>query len=247
MYRALALVALLLLAACSSKKDVPITAANQAAIYFQEGETQFESGLYQDAIASWEKVRESFYSPELNTLAELKIAEAHFLAEDYLEASVAYEEFLKNYPDHARTPDVLYQLGVAYNNQMRKPDQDQTATRNALSTFRTLQTRFPDDPRNSEAQTYIDNSLNQLAASEVVVAKFYLKIGHYAAAINRIEGLFRQYPDYDGKDEAYLYLGQAFFKSGNRDKAIEAFNTLYNNYPGSAYVSDAEKFVRKHF
>jgi len=246
MYRVLGLFVLLLLAACSSKTAVP-TDENQAAVYFQKGESYFESGLYHDAIASWEKVRESFFSPELNTLAELKIAEAHFLGGEYLEASVAYEEFLKNYPNHARTPDVLYHLGIAYNNQLRSPDQDQTATRNALSTFRALQTRFPDDPRTGEVQADIVRCLNRLGANELVVAKFYLKTGHYSAAINRIEGLFKRYPDYYKNDEAYLYLGQAYFKSGDREKAIEAFNTLSNAYPRSEYVSDAEKFVKKHF
>ncbi len=246
MYRLLGLLALLLITACSSK-TAPPSDFKEAAVHFQQAEDYFERGLYQDAIASWEKVRESYYSPELNTLAELKIAETHFLAKDYLEASVAYEEFLKNHPGHARLPDILYQLGIAYYNQLRSPDQDQTATRNALSTFRTLQTRYPDDARASEVQSYIDACLNQLATSELIVAKFYFKTGHYAAAINRINGLREKFPDFESLDEAYLYLGQAYFKNGDRDKAIEAFNALRNTYPASRYITDAEKFVKKHF
>ncbi|HKJ29303.1 MAG TPA: outer membrane protein assembly factor BamD, partial [Desulfuromonadales bacterium] len=89
----LLLLALFLIPACSSKV-VPVE--KNAAFYFQEGEEFYEKGLYKDAIASWEKVRDSYYSPELNTLAELKIAEAHFLGEEYIEAAVAYEAFLQN-------------------------------------------------------------------------------------------------------------------------------------------------------
>jgi outer membrane protein assembly factor BamD len=246
MFRVLGFVALLFLAACASNTEPPTDAA-KAAAYFQEGETFFESGLYRDAISSWEKVRESYYSPELNTLAELKIAEAQFLVGDYLEASVAYEEFLKNHPDHPRTPDILYQLGICYLNQMRSPDQDQTATRQALKTFRTLQNRFPDDPRSEEAEIYIGRCQAQLAISELLVAKFYFKTDHYAAAIGRLEGLFEHYPDFQDKDEAYYYLGMAYLENGERAKAIEAFNALRNAYPGSEYVSDAESFVEKNF
>ncbi len=246
MFRALAILCLLLLAACSSK-TVDQTELDPAVINFQEGEAAFESGLYQDAIASWEKVRESYYSPELTTLAEFKIAEAYFLGEDYVEASVAFEEFLKNYPGHARSADVLYQLGIAYTHQMRSHDQDQGPTRRALNTFRMLKQSFPDDPRNVEAQGYIASGLSELAASEMSVARFYYKTKHYGAAVLRLEGLLRSYPDYDMQDEVYLYLGQAHLKNGNRDKASEAFNTLFKQFSGSEYIETAQEFIDENF
>ncbi|NIQ96135.1 MAG: outer membrane protein assembly factor BamD, partial [Desulfuromonadales bacterium] len=59
--------------------------------YFSEGERLYEKKLYEDAIASWEKIRDSYYSVDLVIKAELKIAEAHFRAGNYLEAAVAYE------------------------------------------------------------------------------------------------------------------------------------------------------------
>jgi outer membrane protein assembly factor BamD len=245
MYRVIGFLCLLLLAACSSKTTEPTEQA-QAATYFQEGEVAFENGLYQDAIASWEKVRDTYFSPELNALAELKIAEAQFLAENYLEASVAYEEFLKNHPDHARSADILYQLGIAYIKQMRNYDQDQTATRSALTTFGMLKDRFPDDPRNEEASIYIAYGMDQLAAHELIIAKFYLKTGYYSAAIGRLEGIFRQYPDFNKKDEAYFALGQAYFKNGDRDKATEVFERLFKEFAGSEQSDEARKFLDKN-
>jgi len=50
------LASLLLLTACASQPVAP--PVNQASVYFQEGEAFFEAGLYEDAIASWEKVRQ---------------------------------------------------------------------------------------------------------------------------------------------------------------------------------------------
>ena len=74
----------LLLAACSMGKVPP---TRSAGYYFKEGERLFEKELYEDAIASFEKVRDSYYSPELNILAELKIAEAYYRSEQYVEAA----------------------------------------------------------------------------------------------------------------------------------------------------------------
>ncbi|MDT8443812.1 MAG: outer membrane protein assembly factor BamD [Desulfuromonadales bacterium] len=239
------LLSLVLLAACSPKTVVPPT--KSAGVYFQEGEEFFEKGLYRDAISSWEKVRDSYFSPELNTLAELKIAEAHFLAEEYIEAAVAYEAFLTNHPNHQRIPEVLYQLGLSYTYQILSFDQDQTATTYALNAFKTLQERFPQDPRREEVQIYIDRCLNQLAASELNIAIFYLRTKSYSAAVNRIEGLLKKYPNYYERDKAYYYLGQAYLLGGEREKAVVAFNTLFNDYIGSEFILDAQRFIEKNY
>lgn len=248
MYKSLTcffLLSLLFLAACAPNIIVP--PAKTAGVYFQEGEGFFEKGLYRDAIASWEKVRDSYFSPELNTLAELKIAEAHFLGEEYIEAAVAYEAFLKNHPDHPRVPDVLYQLGLAYTFQMLKTDQDQTSTLYALNAFRTLQENFPEDRRKEEVQIYIDRCLNQLAASELHVGNYYLRTKAYSASVNRIEGLLQKYPNYYERDKAYFFLGQAHLLNGEKEKAVIAFNTLFNDYVGSEYILDAQRFVEKNY
>ena len=248
MYKSLTccfLLSLVLLAACASKPTVP--PVKNAGVYFQEGEELFEKGLYRDAIASWEKVRDSYFSPELNTLAELKIAEAHFLGEEYIEAAVAYEAFLKNHPDHPRVRDVLYQLGLAYTYQILSYDQDQTATAYALNAFKTLKERFPEDRRKEEVQIYIDRCLNQLAASELNIGVFYLRTKSYAASVNRIEGLLKKYPNYYERDKAYYYLGQAYLLGGEKEKAVVAFNTLFNDYIGSEFILDAQRFIEKNY
>ena len=241
----LLLSSLFLFTACSPNTVVP--PAKNAGVYFQEGEDFFEKGLYKDAIASWEKVRDSYFSPELNILAELKIAEAHFLAEEYIEAAVAYEAFLTNHPDNSRVLDVLYQLGLSYMYQILSSDQDQSATIYALNAFNTLQEKFPKDRRAEEVQVYIDRLRNQLAASELHIAQYYLRTKYYSAAINRIEGLLKMYPNYYQRDKAYYYLGQAYMFIGEQEKAIEAFNTLFNGHIGSEYILPGQRFVEENY
>jgi len=236
---------LLTFTACTPQTVVP--PAKQASVSFQEGEAFFEQGLYKDAIASWEKVRDSYYSPELNTLAELKIAESYFLAEQYLEAAAAYEAFLKNHPEHPKVPDVLFQLGLSYLRQMNAKDQDQTVTRQALAAFETMRQRFPRDPRMEDVGVYIDRCLNQLAAHEVEVGRYYLKTEKYNAAIHRLEGVFKKYPNYYDRDEAYYLLGQAYLLAGEKAKANEAFNNLFNQFPQSEFILASQKFIGKNY
>lgn len=235
----------LLLAACVPETVVP--PPQQAGVYFQEGERFFEQGFYADAIASWEKVRDSYYSPELNTLAELKIAEAYYLSENYVEASVAYEAFLENHPDNARVPDVLYQVGLCYTHQMRATDQDQSPTIYAINAFTSLVERFPDDRRIEEVKIYIDRCNNQLGASELRIGEYYLRSRSFMASIRRIEGLLKKYPNFYERDKAYYIIGQAYVFNGEKEKANKVFNILFEDHVGSEYIPEAQKFIEENY
>lgn len=229
----------LILAACSQK----VVPRNSAEKYFQEGEKFYESNLYEDAIASWEKVRDSYYSPELNMLAELKIAEAYYRSERYEEAATAYTDFLKQHPNDVRINDVLYRLGLSHYQQILSADRDQTSTRNALNYFQELRRRYPDYPQAEEAGYLIQRCQNRLAEHEVYVGQYYLKKELYSAAINRLESALETYPDYYYRDEAYYYLGQAYQQTGLEDKAKEMFEQLSEQFPGSEYLLEAQKII----
>lgn len=231
-----------LVVACSPPR-VPPPATVQS--HFSEGENFFQKGLYEEAIASWGKVRESYFSPEMTTLAEMKIAEAHFMAEQYVEAAAAYEDFLKQHPDHEKIPEIMFNLGMSYHHQMLDADRDQTATRNALSAFESLAKRFPGHPKAKEVPPFIRASVDRLAAHELYVADFYLRTARPQSAIRRIEDLFRKYPDYPERDRAYFILGRSLLKDGQTKEARTVFNTLYRNFPQSEYIAPAQKILDK--
>lgn len=230
----------LFLAACGSQKVVP---RNSAEKYFQEGEKLYESNLFDEAIASWEKVRDSYYSPELNMLAELKIAEAYYRSESYQEAATAYTDFLNQHPNDSRIDDVLYRLGLSHYQQILSADRDQTSTRNALHFFEQLQRRYPEYPQTEEAGYLIQRCQNRLAEHEVYVGQYYLKKEQYTAAISRLESALENYPNYYYRDEAYYYLGQAYSQTEQTDKAKEIFNQLFEQFPASEYLEEAQKFI----
>ena len=235
---------LLFLCACSSNQVVPKHSAEQ---YFQEGERFYESQLYNDAIASWEKVRDSYYSPELNMLAELKIAETYYISERYAEAATAYADFLRQHPNDNRGDVVLYRLGLSYFQQMLTADRDQTNTENALKTLEEFLNRYPEDKNAEEVGYLIQRCLNRLAEHEVYVGRYYLRTKNYQAAIKRLERGLEKYPNYYYRDEAYFYLGQAYLKIGEKQRAKESFNKLFEQFPGSEYLIDAQKILAKEY
>src|SRR5690348_13011873 len=83
---------------------------------FKDGEEFFQKGNFEDAIAQWKKVKESYLSPELTARAEIGIADAYFLNKEYIEAAAAYEDFRKLHPSHERAGYALFRQGMSYYN-----------------------------------------------------------------------------------------------------------------------------------
>ncbi|PLX76387.1 MAG: outer membrane protein assembly factor BamD [Desulfuromonas sp.] len=234
----------LLLSACGTQQLPP---TRSAAYYFQEGERLFERELYEDAVASWERVRDSYYSPELNILAELKIAEAYYLAEMYVEAAATYESFLKNHPDSDHGQRVLYYLGMSYYKQVLPANRDQTATHNTIVTFRNLLKLYPETSQKVEVEDYIHFCRNRLAQHEVLVGRFYVRTDKADAAIMRLEAVLADYPDFTTREQLYYLLGEAYLQKEDKTKAVESFNNLYANYPDSKYIKKAKKSLSNYF
>jgi outer membrane protein assembly factor BamD len=239
-----AILCLLFMTACSSSIVPP---PRSAEILMGEGETFFAEKRYDDAIAAWEKVRERYVSPEMNALAEFKIAEAHFLAERYIEAAVAYEAYLKAHPGDPNSANVLYNLGVSYHQEMLAPERDQTTTRNALSAFQTFLTRYPIDSRRPAIEKFIAAEEDALAGHELHIGSYYQKKGISTAAIARLEPLVTAYPNFSRRDEFYFILGSAYLHNNQRELAAEYFNRLYKEYPQSPYTVKAQKLLEEKF
>ena len=231
----------LLLGACATPPAPPRSAES----YLQEGQEHFDKGSYEDAIAAWEKARETFQSPELNLAAEFNIAEAYLISESYPEAEAAYEDFLKQHPESDKSASAQYGLAMSYYHQQLTIDRDQAATRKALAAFETLAAKFPEDPRIEEARTLMAECRDRLAAHELYVGRFYVRTKKYQAAANRLEELFKRYPNFSERDEAYFLLGQAYLRMGDRSSASRVFDDLNDGFPGSDYALSAQKLLNK--
>jgi len=215
----------LLFSACA--KTTPPT--KPASYYVEEAEQFLQKGAYSDAVAAWEKVRDNYYSAELSTLAELKIAEAQFLDEKYPEATASYELFLKAHPTHPQTAFVLYRL--CYYRQILPADRDQTATRNARITFRNLRKLFPDDSKAAEVDELLKVCNERLTEQEFLIGDFYLRTGKYQAAAGRLEPLLVGDAPFAQREKLYYDLVQIYFKLGRRNQAEQVVTRLENEFP----------------
>ena len=234
---------LLILAGCASTSPVQ----KSAETFFAEGEEFYASRNYEEAIEQWKKVKESYFSPELTTRAELKIADAQFDSGNYIEAAASYEDFRKLHPTHEKAPYALYRLGLCYYNQITGIDTDQTPVTNALLTFQSFLRQYPSSEYAADVRQRIELCETKQFQYEIYVGRFYLRTEKYAAAIQRLEEALGRFPRNPYGDEALLYLGQAYLLSGQKTKGRETFVRLTNDYSSSRFIEKAKEFLDKNY
>ncbi|MFZ0130950.1 MAG: outer membrane protein assembly factor BamD [Desulfobacterales bacterium] len=164
-------------------------------ILVQKGMDEYESGDYKSALEYFQKVKDWYPFSKYVTLAELKIADAHYQLEEHAEAISAYRDFADLHPNNEAVPYVLYQIGRSYFDQLDTIDRDQSVTREALENFRQLQKQYPNSIYAEKATDHIDKCLKNLAGNEFYIAMFYYNNKNYDAALHRFRSLVTNYPD----------------------------------------------------
>ena len=217
-------------------------------VMFKEGEQSFQKGRYEDAIAQWKKVKDSYQSPELSTRAELNIADAYFLNKDFIEAASAYEDFRKLHPSHERAGYALYRQAMSHFNQIHGIDTDQTPVKNALLTFQSYLTLYPAGEHLGEATEKIGACRDKQLQYEIYVGKFYLKTGKYPAAIGRFEEALKAFPVCPVATKSCIFWDVLTRRLVNRAKQSRPMSGSSRNFrPARSQVTLVKRSVNNSF
>ena len=239
-------VAFSILSSCGGRGKAIRTIEGDPEVLYKQGLARFNNRDYREALKRFEQLKSSFPdSPPYTLWAELKVGDCHFLKGDYVEAIAAYEEFKKIHPTHEEIPYVQYQIGMAYFNQMRTLDRDQTSTKNALSNFEYLIGNYPPSFFTEKAKAKIDVCKKQLADHEFYIANFYYRRRKFQAAASRFEGLLEKFPKQYEEDKALYFLGKSYIELGQWENAREAFTKIINEYPRSIHHKEAKLILDK--
>ena len=220
---------------------VPVN--KSADLLYKEGEQFFKNGKYQDAIAQWKKVKETYQSQELTTKAELGIANAYFMNDDFIEAAAGYEDFRKLHPKHPQGDFALYRQGLSYFKQIHSIDTDQTPVKNAQMILASYLTLYPSGEYLAEVQEKNRDCRDKQFQYELYVGRFYLKADAYKAAIARFETSLKMFPETARRDEVLYYLGKAYLEDGQKAKAQEVLGQLTRDFTGSTHIADANRLL----
>jgi outer membrane protein assembly factor BamD len=215
LFRAVLVVIMLLflVSGCSSIKSLfGISTGGEeegdASELMAQGTEDLNHGRYKDAVDSFQKVKDRFPYSKFAITAELRMADALYMQEEYELAFAAYDEFEKLHPKYKDIPYVIYQKGMCNFGQIASMEREQVHTLKAKDEFERLIKRFPKDEYANKARKKLRECFIYLANHELFVAKFYYGQGKYRAALGRYTYVLNNYPDLGQYQEAIEGIAQ---------------------------------------
>ncbi|PZQ96871.1 MAG: outer membrane protein assembly factor BamD [Cereibacter sphaeroides] len=237
----------LMLAACgnsAAQKQQQLENSSPEEIY-KLGEMELETQRKPDsAIKYFAEVERLYPYSEWAKRALIMQAYANHKAKKYEEARAAAQRYLDFYPGDEDAPYALYLLALSYYDQIDEVGRDQGITFQALQGMRDVIEEYPDSDYARSAMMKFDLAFDHLAGKEMEIGRYYLKRGHYTAAINRFRVVVEQYQTTSHTPEALLRLVESYLALGFRNEAQTAGAILGYNFRSSPFYDDAYRLLK---
>jgi outer membrane protein assembly factor BamD len=234
-----------LLASCGGGRREAELETLTAEDIFKKGELELAGGKRNnDALLYFEEVERLYPYTEFAKRALIMQAFTLHKAKKYPEARDAAQRFLDFYPGDEDAPYALYLMALSYYDQIDDVGRDQGITFQALSGMRDVIETYPDSEYARSAILKFDLAFDQLAAKEMEVGRYYLKRGHYTAAINRFRVVVQDFQTTTHTAEALHRLVESYVALGLNDEAQTAAAILGFNYRSSPFYDDSFRLLK---
>ena len=246
--RVIVLVSLVMAVACaSSGTRIPEGTLEPDKFLFERGTEALERKRWLTAREFFRTLLDSYPQSTHRAEAKLGIGDS-FLGERTGEAYVLavneYREFLAYYPRHERAHYAQFKLAMAYFQQMRGAERDQTDTKSAIVELTAYLQRFPDAPLAAEARARLREARDRLSMSEYRVGYFYFRTNKwYPGAIHRFEAILKDDPEFTHRDDVYFYLAQSYMKAGQNARALPYLDMLVKEFEQSVHLEASKKLA----
>ena len=107
--------------------------------------------------------------------------------------------------------------------------------------------KFPDTDYAIDLKFKLDLVINQLAAKELSIARYYIKNEKWIPAINRLKIIVEDYDKTIFVEEALHRLVEIYYKIGLEDEAKNAAVLLGYNYNSSEWYEKSYKILNKDY
>ena len=240
-----------LLFSCSKKEN--------KAIVSQLTDEEMMIATYSEAIEALKK-GDAFYAgkkfkevesvlPQSNWAAKASLMHgySHYSRNAYSDSIFSLERHIHNYPADKNIPYAHYLIAICYYEQILDEKKDLKPLLKAKEKFEFIVKTYPDTDYATDSRFKIDLIIDQLAAKEMSIARFYMSTEKWIAALNRLKVVVDQYDRTVFVEEALHRLAEVYYRLGLVDEAKKAASILGYNYGSGQWYERTYKVFNKKY
>ena len=240
-----------LIFSCSKKRNEvtvsePSDEEKAIEIYY-EGVEALKEG---DAFYAGKKFREVenlFPQGNWATKASLMASYSDYSRSAYPNAIFNLERHINNYPADENISYAHYLIAMCYYEQILDEKKDLNPLLKAQEKFKFIMKNYPDTDYATDARFKLDLIVDQLAAKEMSIARFYMKTKKWIPALNRLKIVVEKYDKTVFVEEALHRLVEVYYRLGLIEEAKQAASILGYNYNSSDWYKKSYKVFNKKY
>jgi outer membrane protein assembly factor BamD len=177
--------------------------------------------------------------------SQLELAYAQYKGHADDEAYSTLNRFIKTYPTQKHVDYAYYLRGVVNFSRQTgfltryvgqdMTQRDQGFVNQSFQDFSELITKFPDSRYALDAHQRMVYLRNNMANSQLNVAKYYLRLGAYLAAANRCRTVIENYQRTPQAGDALAIMVMSYKALGEEKLSADAERVLKQSYPNHPY------------
>lgn len=221
-----------------NRQEIPLETYEPQQI-FERGEFELTRNRPSDAAFYFAEIERLYPYSDWARRALIMQAFSYHQDQDYPNSRSAAQRFIDFYPDDDDAAYAQYLLALSYYDQIDEVGRDQGLTFQALQALRETIEVYPDSEYARSAILKFDLAFDHLAGKEMEIGRYYLKRGHYVAAVNRFRVVVEDFQTTTHTPEALHRLVEAYLALGLTDEAQTAGAILGFNYQSTPWYEDS--------
>ena len=215
--------------------------------------------VYKEGLQAIEKF-DYFYASKKFSEAEILLPQSEWAAKSALMAGFCYysinlyddailnlNRFTKTYPASNNLDYAHYLIAISYYEQILDEEKDIEPLNKSKKKIEFFLNKYPDTDYAIDLKYKLGLVVNQLAAKEMSIARYYIKNEKWIAAINRLKNVIDNYDETVFIEEALFRLVEIYYKIGLEDEAKSAAVLLGYNYNSSEWYKRSYKILNKNY
>lgn len=214
---------------------------------YNEAYEAFEKGDYFYAQKKFLEVELSIEKVEVASKASIMASYSLYSINFYDEALENLNKYLKKYPANKEAIYAEYLIAIIYFEQIKDETKDAEPINKAKQTIDNFLKKYPNTEYALDLKFKNDLIINQMAAKELYVAKYYISVQKWIPAINRLKVIVEKYDQTIFIEEALYRLVEINYFIGLKKEAEKYASILGYNYNSSEWHKQSYKILNKNY